>query len=229
MRLDKYLTECGIGTRSEVKNIIKNGKIKVNNIIIKNYNTKINENKDTISYNDNILEYKEFRYYVLNKPSGVITATDDKKYKTVLDILPDFVIKKNIFPVGRLDIDTEGLLLLTNDGKFAHSLLSPKKHVEKTYEVHLKNEIFDKEIFELENGVRILDDYLTKPAKVEKLENKKILLTITEGKFHQVKEMLRAVNNEVIYLKRIKFANLSLEKLNISIGEVIEINKEDIL
>ncbi|MBZ4683140.1 MAG: rRNA pseudouridine synthase [Fusobacteriales bacterium] len=229
MRLDKYLTECGIGTRSEVKNIIKNGKIKVNNIIIKNYNTKINENKDTISYNDNILEYKEFRYYVLNKPSGVITATDDKKYKTVLDILPDFVIKKNFFPVGRLDIDTEGLLLLTNDGKFAHSLLSPKKHVEKTYEVHLKNEIFDKEIFELENGVRILDDYLTKPAKVEKLENKKILLTITEGKFHQVKEMLRAVNNEVIYLKRIKFANLSLEKLNISIGEVIEINKEDIL
>ncbi|MDN5303618.1 MAG: rRNA pseudouridine516 synthase [Fusobacteriaceae bacterium] len=229
MRLDKYLTECGIGTRSEVKNIIKNGKIKVNNIIIKNYNTKINENKDTISYNDNILEYKEFRYYVLNKPSGVITATDDKKYKTVLDILPDFVIKKNLFPVGRLDIDTEGLLLLTNDGKFAHSLLSPKKHVEKTYEVHLKNEIFDKEIFELENGVRILDDYLTKPAKVEKLENKKILLTITEGKFHQVKEMLRAVNNEVIYLKRIKFANLSLEKLNISIGEVIEINKEDIL
>ncbi|TDT71473.1 ribosomal small subunit pseudouridine synthase A [Hypnocyclicus thermotrophus] len=229
MRLDKYLTECGIGTRSEVKNIIKSGKIKVNDIIIKNNNIKINENKDIISYNNNILKYKAFRYYVLNKPNGVISATEDNIHRTVLDILPNFVIKKNLFPVGRLDIDTEGLLLLTNDGKFAHSLLSPKKHIEKTYEVHLKNEISKDDIYKLENGVIILNNYLTKPSKVNKLKSNKILLTIIEGKFHQVKEMLKAINNEVVYLKRIKFANLSLDKLNITTGEVIEINKEDII
>lgn len=226
MRLDKFLTECGLGSRREVKKLLDNGKIQVNGVIVKNPQTNIKENSDIIEYAGNKLEYKEFRYYIMNKKAGYITATEDPKEKTVMELLPEWVIKKDLAPVGRLDKDTEGLLLFTNDGKLAHSLLSPKKHVDKTYCAKLEKEIGEEEIKKLENGVDI-GGYITQPAKAKIVGEKEIELIIREGKFHQVKKMLEAVNNKVIYLKRLTFGKLELR--NMELGEVIEIELEDII
>ena len=226
MRLDKFLVECGIGSRTEVKKILGNGQVKVNGVITKSSKEQIDEIKDKITCKNEELEYKEFRYYVMHKPSGYITAIDDYREKTVMEVLPEWVIRKDLFPVGRLDKDTEGLLLFTNNGRLSHELLSPKKHVDKIYEVHLRESISDENIEKLESGVIILDNYFTKEAKVNKVEDKIIELTITEGKYHQVKEMLKAVGNEVFYLKRLSFGKLELE--NLKKGEVIEISLEDI-
>lgn len=226
MRLDKFLVECGIGSRTEVKKILGNGQVKVNGVITKSSKEQIDEIKDKITCKNEELEYKEFRYYVMHKPSGYITAIDDYREKTVMEVLPEWVIRKDLFPVGRLDKDTEGLLLFTNNGRLSHELLSPKKHVDKIYEVHLRESISDENIEKLESGVIILDNYFTKEAKVNKVEDKIIELTITEGKYHQVKEMLKAVGNEVFYLKRLSFGKLELG--NLKKGEVIEISLEDI-
>ncbi|MBU9919348.1 MAG: rRNA pseudouridine synthase [Fusobacteriaceae bacterium] len=226
MRLDKFLVECGIGSRTEVKKILGNGQVKVNGVITKSSKEQIDEIKDKITCKNEELEYKEFRYYVMHKPSGYITAIDDYREKTVMEVLPEWVIRKDLFPVGRLDKDTEGLLLFTNNGRLSHELLSPKKHVDKIYEVHLRESISDENIKKLESGVIILDNYFTKEAKVNKVEDKIIELTITEGKYHQVKEMLKAVGNEVVYLKRLSFGKLELG--NLKKGEVIEISLEDI-
>ncbi|WP_288217995.1 pseudouridine synthase, partial [uncultured Fusobacterium sp.] len=214
MRLDKFLVECGIGSRSEVKKIIDQREIKVNDIIVTSPKTNINEISDNVTYNDNKLEYKEFRYYILNKKAGYITAVEDPKEKTVMELLPSWVIKKDLAPVGRLDKDTEGLLLLTNDGKLNHKLLAPKSHVNKTYYVELQESISESDLKKLENGVDI-GGYTTMPAQVEKIDNFKIYLTIKEGKFHQVKKMLEAVQNKVIYLKRVKFGKLELNSLEL--------------
>ena len=213
MRLDKFLVECGIGSRTEVKKILGNGQVKVNGVITKSSKEQIDEIKDKITCKNEELEYKEFRYYVMHKPSGYITAIDDYREKTVMEVLPEWVIRKDLFPVGRLDKDTEGLLLFTNNGRLSHELLSPKKHVDKIYEVHLRESISDENIKKLESGVIILDNYFTKEAKVNKVEDKIIELTITEGKYHQVKEMLKAVGNEVFYLKRLSFGKLELGNL----------------
>ena len=149
---------------------------------------------------------------MLHKPQGVVTATHDNHDKTVMDLLDSSVRKKDLFPVGRLDKDTEGLLLITNDGDLAHKLLSPKKHVDKTYLVYLAETIHDADIRKLESGVDIGEDKLTLPAKAIKLTDKAMKLTICEGKFHQVKRMLKAVDNEVVYLKRLTFGNLTLDE-----------------
>lgn len=226
MRLDKFLVECGIGSRSEVKKIIDQREIKVNDIIITSPKTNINEISDNVTYNDNKLEYKEFRYYILNKKAGYITAVEDPKEKTVMELLPSWVIKKDLAPVGRLDKDTEGLLLLTNDGKLNHKLLAPKSHVNKTYYVELQESISESDLKKLENGVDI-GGYTTMPAQVEKIDNFKIYLTIKEGKFHQVKKMLEAVQNKVIYLKRVKFGKLELNSLEL--GEVKEVKLDEIV
>lgn len=226
MRLDKFLTECGLGSRRDVKKLLDSGKIKVNNITIKNPQTNIKENIDKISYGENILEYKKFRYYIMNKKEGYITATEDPKEKTVMELLPEWVIKKELAPVGRLDKDTEGLLLFTNDGKLAHSLLSPKKHVDKTYYAKLEKTIGEEAIKKLEEGIDI-GGYITQPAKAKITEEKEIELTIMEGKFHQVKKMLEAVNNKVIYLKRLTFGKLELKDMES--GEVREVNLDDIV
>lgn len=226
MRLDKFLIECGIGSRSEVKKIIDQREIKVNDIIVTSPKTNINEISDNVTYNDNKLEYKEFRYYILNKKAGYITAVEDPKEKTVMELLPSWVIKKDLAPVGRLDKDTEGLLLLTNDGKLNHKLLAPKSHVNKTYYVELQESISESDLKKLENGVDI-GGYTTMPAQVEKIDNFKIYLTIKEGKFHQVKKMLEAVKNKVIYLKRVKFGKLELNSLEL--GEVKEVKLDEIV
>lgn len=226
MRLDKFLTECGIGSRKEVKEIIKNKQILINNKIISSPKEEINIENDEIIYNDKILKYKEFRYYILNKKAGYITAVGDSKEKTVMNLLPDWVVKKNLVPVGRLDKDTEGLLLFTNNGKINHFLLSPKTHVKKTYYVELLKEIKEDEINKLEKGVDI-GGYITMPSNVKKISNKIINLTIEEGKFHQVKKMLEAVNNKVLYLKRISFGKIKLK--NLELGEVKEIELDNII
>ncbi len=226
MRLDKLLTETGFGTRTEVKNLLKSRKVKVNDKIEISPKVKINVEKDQVFVLDQKVEYKEYRYYLMYKPAGYITATEDRYNKTVMELLPEWTIKKNLVPVGRLDKDTEGLLLFTNDGQNNHNLLSPKNHVEKKYYCKLAKEIKEEDIKKLEKGVYILDDYLTKESKVEKISDKEIYLTIVEGKFHQVKEMLKAVGNEVIYLRRDTFGKLSIDKLEL--GQVIEINLEEI-
>lgn len=226
MRLDKYLVECGIGSRKEVKKIIDGKLISVNDKIISSPKENVDEEKDTVKYKNEIIKYKKFRYYILNKKSGYITAVDDPRDKTVMDLLPEWVIKKDLAPVGRLDKDTEGLLLLTNDGQLNHRLLSPKSHVDKTYYAELEKNISEDDLEKLRNGVDI-GGYITMPALAEKIEDKKIHLTIKEGKFHQVKKMLEAVENKVVYLKRISFGNLKLNDMEL--GEVREVNLEDII
>ena len=226
MRLDKYLVECGIGSRKEVKKIIDGKLVSVNDKIISSPKENIDEEKDIVKYRDEIIKYKKFRYYILNKKSGYITAVDDPRDKTVMDLLPEWVIKKDLAPVGRLDKDTEGLLLLTNDGQLNHRLLSPKSHVDKTYYAELEKNISEDDLEKLRNGVDI-GGYMTMPALAEKIEDKKIHLTIKEGKFHQVKKMLEAVENKVVYLKRISFGNLKLNDMEL--GEVREVNLEDIV
>ncbi|WP_315323245.1 pseudouridine synthase [Fusobacterium pseudoperiodonticum] len=226
MRLDRFLVECGIGSRKEVKKIISAKEVKVNDSYDISAKDNINEYSDIIEYNGERLEYKEFRYYVMNKKAGYITATEDIREATVMDLLPEWVIRKDLAPVGRLDKDTEGLLLLTNDGKLNHKLLSPKNHVDKTYYVEIENNISQEDILKLEEGVDI-GNYITLPAKVEKISDIKIYLTIKEGKFHQVKKMLEAVGNKVTYLQRTAFAKLKLNDL--ALGEVKEINLEDII
>ncbi len=226
MRLDKFLCDMNIGTRSEVKNEIKKGKVSVNGEIAKKPDIQIKEKEDIICYLGKEISYAKFRYFMLNKPAGVVSATTDAKDKTVLDLLCNEGIK-DLFPVGRLDKDTEGLLIITNDGDLAHRLLSPKKHVPKTYYCQLRFPIDEKALRELEEGVDIGEKTSTLPAKAEKLSDTEINLTICEGKFHQVKRMLMAVNNEVIYLKRIQMGNLNLDD-NLMLGEYRSLNEEEI-
>lgn len=226
MRLDKFLVECGIGSRSEVKKLISSAEITIDGYICKDNNKNIDEKNTVVEYKGRRVVYKEFRYYKLYKIDGYITATEDKKEKTVMELLPEWVNKKDLFPVGRLDKDTEGLLFFTNDGKLAHELTSPKKHVDKIYRVSLRDDIGEGEIEKLEAGVDI-GGYITQPAKAEIVNSKEILLNIKEGKFHQVKKMLKAVGNEVTYLKRETFGKLTLEDMVPC--EVREIERDDVI
>lgn len=215
MRLDKYLAQMQVGTRSEVKDLIKKGAVSVNDEPVKKADCKIEENTDKVCVYGKELVFQKFFYYMLHKPAGVVTATQDNCDKTVMDFLVD-APGKDMFPVGRLDKDTEGLLLITNDGELAHNLLSPKKHVEKTYYVVCAGTLQEDTLSRLENGVDIGEDTVTLPAKVVLCEQTEgsytILLSITEGKFHQVKRMIHAVGGEVTYLKRISFGPLVLDE-----------------
>lgn len=210
MRLDKFLCDCGLGTRSQIKKDIKAGLVSVNDMIVRSPELHISEEEDKITYQGLCCAYEKYVYYMLHKPAGVVSATGDKHDRTVLDLL-EGEKRDGLFPVGRLDKDTEGLLLITNDGALAHKLLSPVKHVEKEYECHLAQSIDKEQKLRLEQGVDIGDKALTKPAAVHVLEDKKITLIITEGRFHQVKRMLHAVGNEVVYLKRIRMGSLKLD------------------
>ncbi len=211
MRLDKFLCDTAGLTRTEAKNAVKKGQIAVNGQVQKAADFKVKENTDTVTFQGRPLSYAAFHYYILHKPAGVITATEDKKESTVMDILREEKVK-NLFPVGRLDKDTEGLLLITDDGELAHNLLSPKKHVDKEYLVKVRDSISEDDCRKLSEGVDIGDEKPTAPAKVERVAEKEILLTIREGRFHQVKRMLQAVGNEVLYLKRLSMGSLRLPK-----------------
>lgn len=215
MRLDKMLTQMQLGTRSQVKEYIKKGSVTVNGQTVKKPECQINETKDRICFMGKELCFQQFKYYMLNKPSGVVTATSDKWDRTVMDLLRD-APGRDLFPVGRLDKDTEGLLLITNDGALSHRLLSPKKHVEKTYYVECEGVLTCDDILQLEQGVDIGDDKPTLPARVSQVERSDntytIELSITEGRFHQVKRMIGAVGGRVIYLQRISFGGLFLDE-----------------
>lgn len=226
VRLDKFLAQMNKGTRSEVKNAIKKGRVTVNDILCKEAERKIDETKDKVCFDKKEIFYEQFVYYMLNKPAGVVSATKDKKEKTVLDLL-ELSKKTDIFPVGRLDKDTEGLLLLTNDGELAHNLLSPKKHISKQYRVITKEDVTTEQVLLLEKGVDIGETEITLPAVAEKKAEKELLLTIYEGKFHQIKRMLKAVGNEVVYLERLKMGQLSLDD-TLKRGEFRKLTQDEI-
>ncbi len=211
IRLDKYLADMGLGTRSQVKDIIKKGKININGVVVKDSNRKLDTEVEQVYMDGNPIFYEEFEYYMLHKPAGVISASSDKKAKTVIDLITDRK-RDDLFPVGRLDKDTEGLLLITNDGELCHNLLSPKKHVDKVYYVELDKELSDEAAREVCEGVYIEEGVKSLPARLERLSADKVNLTIHEGKFHQVKKMFHAVGCEVTYLKRLSMGSLKLDE-----------------
>ncbi len=211
VRLDKFLSHMGYGTRNEVKNIIKNGWVTIDGETIKKADFQVKEDQ-TVYVDDVPVSYVRYEYYILNKPAGYVSATEDNLYPTVMELIPS--IRNDLYPVGRLDLDTEGLLLVCNDGQLTHELLSPKKHVLKKYYVEFEGSL-------PENAIDIfaqpmdLDDFVTKPAQLEVLDQDKAYLTISEGKFHQVKRMFQKVGCEVTYLQRVCFGPLELKDLEI--------------
>ena len=232
MRLDKFLVACAVGSRTEVKNFLKAGRVTVNGKKEKSAKLQINEESDEICFDGQKLEYEEFVYYMMNKPQGVISATEDPKHKTVLDLLDDLARSKEVFPVGRLDIDTHGLLLLTNDGKLAHALLSPKRHVDKTYLARINGVMTDADVETFAQGVP-LKDFTCQPAKLELVsvdtekEESLIRVTIAEGKFHQVKRMVAYCGKEVVDLQRLTMGILTLDE-NLKPGEWRRLSKEEL-
>lgn len=213
MRLDKFLAEAGLGSRKEVKQLIKKGQITVNQQIEKSDKKQVDPEKDRIEYRGELLHYQEFYYYVLHKPAGVVSATEDQRDQTVMDLFSAKDYRSDLFPVGRLDKDTEGLLLITNDGKLAHELLSPKKHVEKEYFAEVNGVMTDEDQQQFTEGI-FLDGERTLPAELSIDEvseaASKVRIILHEGKFHQVKRMVKSCGKEVTYLKRIRMGGLTL-------------------
>ena len=232
MRLDKYLAEMGAGTRSEVKKQIRKGSVTVNDEVIRSADFKVDEKTDAVCCNGQPVSYVSMEYYMLNKPAGVVSATEDKRDRTVLDLIKDKK-RKDLFPVGRLDKDTEGLLLITNDGQLAHDLLSPKKHVDKTYYAKIAGKVTEEDVKLFADRVNIgseENEEWTLPAHLEILksaEESEVRLTIREGKFHQVKRMFQAVGKEVTYLKRESMGNLRLDE-TLELGEYRSLTEEEI-
>lgn len=208
------LANMGVGTRREVKALLKKRLVTVNGEVIKDGSKHIDPDTDHVELNGERIAYQKYIYLMLHKPAGFLSATTDRHSKTVIDLLDDKHIHFDPFPVGRLDKDTEGLLLLTNDGQLAHQLLSPTKNVEKTYFAHIDGEVTDQDIARFAAGVELDDGYKTKPAKLEILKSgdeSEIELTITEGKYHQVKRMFQATGKKVTYLKRLRMGEIMLD------------------
>ena len=228
IRLDKFLADMGLGTRSEVKKEIHKGQVRVNGIPEKSPEYKLDIQKDLVEINGRQISYAQHEYYMLNKPAGVVSATEDKRDTTVLDLIQEKQ-RKDLFPVGRLDKDTEGLLLITNDGSLAHQLLSPKKHVKKTYFVRIEKPVSPEDVKMLEDGLDIGEEKKTLPAEISHLSPGKtsLCLTIKEGKFHQIKRMFQAVDNKVLYLKRLSMGSLMLDE-NLAPGEYRPLTEEEI-
>ena len=218
----------GIGSRSEIKKFLKTCRVKLNGKFEKSPNTQVDIDKDEILFDDEIVIYREFTYLMLNKPKDYISATFDPKLPTVLGLLEFPYSNMELFPVGRLDIDTTGFLILTNDGKFSYNVTNPKKKVNKKYLVTLRDDISSNQIESLENGIYFeKEDFTTENAKVEEISKREIYLTISEGKFHQVKRMLEYVGNEVVELKRVSIGNLSLDE-KLELREYREITNNEL-
>lgn len=231
MRLDKYLAEMGVGTRQEVKKQIRQGKAAVNGTVVKAAATKIDETSDEVTICGRNISYVSYEYYMLNKPAGVVSATEDRRDTTVIDLIKEKK-RKDLFPVGRLDKDTEGLLLITNDGNLAHRLLAPKKHVDKVYYAKIDGMVTEEDVKRFAEGIDIgaEEEEMTRPAKLDIMksaEESEIRLTIHEGKFHQVKRMFLAVGKEVTYLKRERMGTLCLDE-NLKPGEYRLLTEEEI-
>jgi len=230
MRIDKFLSNMGFGSRKEVKVLLKSKAVEVNGMVVRDPKVQVNEQSDKVEVNGEAVKYVEFVYLLMNKPAGVVSATEDNYDRTVIDLLKQEEKHFAPFPVGRLDKDTEGFLLLTNDGQLAHELLSPKKHVDKTYFAKINGAVSDEDIVAFEKGVALEDGYVTKPAKLKILTSgpvSEIELTITEGKFHQVKRMFISVGKEVVYLKRSSMGPLSLDP-TLGLGQYRHLNEEEI-
>ncbi|MGF7143949.1 16S rRNA pseudouridine516 synthase [Anaerotaenia torta] len=229
LRLDKYLADMGIGTRSEIKEWIRKGRVTVNHSICKRPEQKIEIKTDHVTFDDKEVCYTKYQYIMLHKPAGVVSATNDKLSTTVLDLIQDKKCK-DLFPVGRLDKDTEGLLLITNDGELAHQLLSPKKHVDKVYYAKVKGRVVEEDRRRFLEGVDIKDAELTLPARLRILvsgELSEIELTIQEGRYHQVKRMFEAAGKEVVYLKRLSMGSLELDP-NLKPGEYRKLTENEL-
>lgn len=257
VRLDKYLADAKVGTRSEVKKYVKNGRVKINDAICKDSSAKLDTEKDEVFVDGIKLNYEEFHYYMLYKPAGCVSATKDRLSETVLSFLGEDA-GKDLFPVGRLDKDTEGLLLISDDGKLAHELLSPRKHVDKTYRAIVTGKLNNEAITQFETGLDIGDDKKTLPAKIEFIDSiSKVSIlnehefinsipetlelvnglttdegyiydvSIHEGRFHQIKRMFEAVGEKVIYLKRLSMGNLLLDE-NLQPGEYRKLTVDEL-
>lgn len=227
MRLDKFLANAGIGTRKEVKKFLKKNLVSVNEEIVKKPEMHINPEEDIITFDDIPIEYEPVVYLMMNKPAGYISATEDDEHETVIDIVPEYM-HLDLFPVGRLDKDTEGLLLLTNDGKFSHQLMSPKHKVPKKYYAEVSGHISENATEIFKKGID-LGDFTSSPSELEIIENdesSKAFVTIYEGKFHQVKRMFQSIDCEVTYLKRIQISDLELDEL-LELGEYRHLMEED--
>lgn len=230
MRLDKLLANMGYGSRKEVKQLLKQKEVTVDGEIVKDSAMHVDPEKQIVEVYGERVQYIEFIYIMMNKPPGVISATEDVRDETVIDLLDPFVQHFEPFPVGRLDKDTEGLLLLTNDGELAHNLLSPKKHVPKTYYAKINGVVTEEDVEAFKRGVELDDGYITKPGELVILtsaQTSEIELTIMEGKFHQVKRMFESVGKKVTYLKRISMGSLKLDE-ELELGDYRELTEEEL-
>lgn len=224
MRLDQYISITLNVSRSDAKKIINKKTVTINEKIVNDSSFKVNDN-DIVKYNDKVLVYEEYIYLLMNKPKGYISATFDNHYKTVMDLVNEYQ-KQNLFPIGRLDIDTTGLLLISNDGLLAHNLLSPSKHVSKTYLVTSKNIVSKEDINKVKDGI-MMDNKMTNPIIINKLEDYQYEVIISDGKYHEVKRIFEYINNEVLELRRIRLGNLVLPN-DLEEGKYIKLSKEDI-
>lgn len=217
VRVDKILSELGFGSRQEIKKYVKAGKIRINDNIVKKPEEKLNSEVDKLFFEGKEVEVEEFETFILYKPAGYVCATKDNVHKTVMELIDSK--RKNIVPVGRLDLDTEGIMILTNDGDLNHRLVSPSSHVDKTYYAIFEGELNENAVEMTKNGLDIGEGEVSKPAKLEIISSNEIMLTIHEGKFHQVKRMVKALGGEVTYLKRVAFGGLILDDLKLNKGE----------
>ena len=212
MRLDKFLSVTAVATRSESKRAVRAGEVAVNGVCARTSDMTVDPDRDEIFFRGERIVYRKYSYILLNKPEGYVSATDDPREKTVLDLLPAELRKKGVFPCGRLDKNTLGVMLLTDNGELAHRLLSPKNHVEKKYRFKSKFPMNTDDAERFEAGVELDDGYLTKPARISlEGEGDEGVVTLHEGKYHQIKRMFDSLGNKIIYLERISFANLSIE------------------
>lgn len=229
IRLDKLLSDMGMGTRKEIKKELIKGSVTINGLIVKAPESKIDTGKDIICFCGQPVIYKEYEYFMLNKPAGVVSATEDRKDRTVLDLIVERK-RNDLFPVGRLDKDTEGLLLITNDGTMAHHLLSPKKHVDKLYFTKVKGYVTEEEIRKFAEGIDIGDEKKTLPANLfirKSDEISEVEVTIREGRFHQIKRMFASCAMEVVYLKRLSMGTLTLDP-SLAPGEYRRLTEEEV-
>ena len=231
MRLDKCLADCGLGTRSEVKSLLKAKRITVNGKVVNNGKVQVNPETDEILFDGEKIQYEEFVYIMMNKPKGVVSATEDNLHKTVLDLIDPLYFKKGVFPVGRLDIDTHGLLLLTNDGELAHRLLSPKKHVTKIYQARVEGVMTAEDAAAFEKGIVLSDGTECMPARLDILSTAQdesiVQIHLKEGKFHQVKRMVKTFGKTVVDLQRLTMGPLKLDE-SLALGESRPLTEEEL-
>lgn len=230
-RIDKILSNLGYGSRNEIKSYVKAGRVRIGDEIIRDNSIKVDPMEEDVYFDGEKVYYREFIYLMINKPKGVVSSTDDPISRTVLDLIDNSYLAFKPHPVGRLDKDTEGLLIISNDGKLSHELLSPKKKVQKTYYVEVDGYLDEKYLDVFQSGIVLDDGYKTKPATLKIIESgyiSKAYLTISEGKYHQVKRMFESLQMKVIYLKRISMGTIMLDE-NLQPGEYRELTEEEVL